>query len=304
MGDLLAMLVVAVLWAGAFIAGKLSVATVPPEIVAFLRFSIAGVILLAAMAVWERPSLQVKRRDWPLILGLAATGIAAYNLLFFAGLRFSSASDGAMIIPTLNPLLTLFLAAPILGEKLTARKLTGAGVALAGQMLIFGTMFAAAAHDPARLKGDLMCVVAALFWSSYSILGRIAAKRMTPLAATAWATAIGSVMLLPFALYQLHGTSGYGGSFWGEVIYMAIGSTVIAFFLWSRGLQRLGASRAAIFINLVPVFTLVLAALLLGERPGSLQVLGMVMVLGGVYLVSTVAKPAAAPSVEIKGESA
>lgn len=295
--DYLAMALMAILWAGAFISGKLSVATVPSEIVAFLRFLVAGAAMLVIMVGSHKArELGFTRKDLPLILGLGASGIAGYNLLFFRGLHLAAASDGAMIIPTLNPLLTLFAAALVLGEPLTARKLTGASISLAGQVLIFWTLVQTAAQDPARLAGDLYYAASAVCWSTYTILGRMAARRFSPMASTTMASVAGALMLLPFALWYFPGSTGYTAKFWGHIGYLAIGATVGGFFLWGWGVHRLGASRAAVFINLVPVFTLVLAALLLNERPTALQVLGMLVVLSGVYLSGT-AKPPATASV-------
>lgn len=278
----------AVLWAGAFISGKLSVSAVPPEMVAFLRFLIAGVVLLGLLAL--RKELRVDRKDLLLVAGLGATGIAAYNLFFFWGLRFAPASDGAMIIPTLNPLITLLAAAPILGETLTPRKLTGAAISLVGQVLIFSSLFRSAAGDAGRLTGDLLFAASAISWSTYSILGRIAARRFTPLASTTWASAAGALLILPFAAWTFPGSSGYTPAFWANAFYLGLGATVGGFVLWSRGVHRLGASRAAVFINLVPVFTVVMAYQFLGEQPDGMQVLGMLVVLSGVYLAGTVSK--------------
>lgn len=283
----LSMVLMALFWAGAFVVGKLSVGTVPPEVVAFLRFFFATIVLVAWMAWKEPENLRLKKADWLLVLGLGVSGIAAYNLLFFRGLHYSRASDGAMLIPTLNPLLTMFVAAGVLGEALTPRKLTGAAIAVAGQVLIFWTLLQDVAGDPARLKGDIFYLASAVLWSTYSVLGRVAAKRFTPLASTTWASLTGTIMLAPFALWAVPGSTGYTWGFWVNAAYLAIGATVAGFVLWSRGLERLGASRAAVYINLVPVFTLILAALFLGERPGALQILGMLVVLGGVYLSGT-----------------
>lgn len=293
--DYLSMTLMAILWAGAFVSGKLSVAAVPSEIVAFLRFLVAGLAMLLIMAAGRNmKDLGLTRRDIPLVLGLGASGIAGYNILFFRGLHLASASDGAMIIPTLNPLLTLFVAALLLGEPLTARKLTGASISLVGQVLIFWTLVQAAAQDPARLAGDLYYVASAVCWSTYTILGRIAARRFSPMASTTIASVTGALMLIPFALWYFPGSTGYTVKFWGHIFYLAIGATVGGFFLWSRGVHRLGASRAAVFINLVPVFTLVLAALILNERPTLLQLVGMLVVLSGVYLAGTAKPPIAA----------
>ena len=285
--DYLLMGLMALLWAGAFVVGKLAVSTVAPEMAAFLRFLIAGLILLGIMLIWQREHLKLERKDWLLVLGLGATGIAGYNLFFFWGARLSLASDGAMIIPTLNPLLTLFAAALILGEPLTRRKLMGAGISLVGQALIFWTLVQAAAQDPDRLLGDLFYVGCALFWSTYSILGRLASRRFTPMAATTWGSLSGMLLLLPFAVWAFPRSTGYTPSFWFNISYIAIGGTVGGFLLWSRGIHRLGASRTAVFLNLVPVCTLALAYLILGETVHWSQILGILIVLSGVYFAST-----------------
>ncbi|HWI62751.1 MAG TPA: DMT family transporter [Symbiobacteriaceae bacterium] len=287
LANYLSMALMALLWAGAFVVGKLSVGTVPSEMVAFLRFLFSGIVLAGLMFFRERESFRLKRKDWLLVAGLGATGIAAYNLLFFRGLEYSRASDGAMIIPTLNPLLTMFVAAVVLGEPLTGRKLTGAAISVTGQVLIFWTLLEAAAGDPVRLRGDLFYVASSVCWSMYSVLGRVASQRFSPLAATGWGSLSGLLMLTPFALWAFPGSTGYTWGFWIDAVYLALGATVAGFLLWSRGVHILGASRAAVFINLVPVFTLILAFFFLGERPGALQVVGMLVVLGGVFLSGT-----------------
>jgi drug/metabolite transporter (DMT)-like permease len=287
MYNLVLMVLMALLWAGAFVVGKLSVSAVPPEVVAFLRFFAAGLVLVGIMAVREPSGLRLCRRDWPLVLGLGATGIAGYNILFFRGLQAGLASDGAMIIPTLNPLLILLLAALFLGEPLTGRKLLGAAISLTGQGLIFASLLAAAAQNPDRLRGDLYFVASAVCWALYGVLGRVAARRLTPLAATTWASLAGAVMLAPFAAWVAPGSTGYTPIFWADILYLALGATVAGFLLWSRGIHTLGAGRTAAFVNLVPVFTLVLAALVLGEKPTWVQVGGMLLVLSGVYLAGT-----------------
>ncbi len=305
MFEYLLLAVMSLLWAGSFVVGKLTVASVPPEVVAFLRFAVAGSVLMGLLALREPDSLRLWRKDWPLMLGLGATGIALYNLGFFFGLRYGLASHGAMIIPTLNPLITLFAAVPLLGEGLTRRKLSGAAISLVGQVLIFWTLFQQIAGHADRLLGDLFFVGSAVVWSLYTILGRVASRRFSPLAATAWASAVGAVMLIPFALRGARasaaaGTAAYLGNplFWANVLYLGLGATVAGFVIWSRGVTRLGASRAAVFINLVPVSALALSAAFLDEPVTWVQVGGVLLVLSGVYLAGSTprdARPKPAP---------
>lgn len=285
--DYLLMLLVVLLWAGGFVISKLSVFSIAPEMVAFLRFLIAGIVLLVPVSIWQPKLLRISRSDLPLVLGLGATGVFGYNLLFFWGARLAMASDGAMIIPTLNPIITLFIAALVLGEPLTARKLSGAAVSLGGQVLIFWGLINAAAGDSSRLLGVLLHVGAAICFSSFSILGRLGARRFSPMTATVWGTMSGALMLAPFTLLQSSPAVGYTWTFWGQIAYLAIGATVAGYFLWNLGIARLGAGRAAIFLNLVPGTTLTLAYLFLDEVPTLPQVLGILVVAVGVYLVGT-----------------
>jgi drug/metabolite transporter (DMT)-like permease len=288
--DYLFMLVMVLLWAGGFVTTKLSVISVHPVMVAFLRFSVASLFLIVPLAIWQPKLLRFNRSDLPLLLGLGATGVFSYNLLFYWGARFAMASDGAMIIPTLNPIMTLFVASLVLGEQLTTRKLLGVAISLVGQVLIFWSLISSAGDDTTRLLGILLHVGAAVCWSSFSILGRLGSRRFSPMTATVWGTASGTLMLAPFALLSSSPVSGFTWTFWGHVVYLGLGVTVAGIFFWNRGIARLGAGRTAIFLNLVPGTTLILAYLFLDESPTLLQVLGIIVVAVGVYMVSTARK--------------
>lgn len=282
------MLFTTLFWAGAFVSAKLSVVAVPPEIVAFFRFAVGGAILMLLLVRLSPQELRLRRADLPLLLALGLTGVAAYNLLFFWGVKLANATDGALIIPTLNPIATLFLAAAFLSEPLTKRKLAGAATCIAGQALIFYGVIAGAQTSPDRLLGAGLFLGAALCWSAYSVLGRVAVRRFSSLGANAWAMVLGTGMLLPFALWRAPSLE-WGAltlGFWGHIAYMGIGATALAFWLFYQVVQQLGASRASIFMNMVPVFTILLAASILGERAEPVQLAGMVVVLGGILVAN------------------
>jgi len=285
--DYLLMIMMVFVWSGGFVISKLSVVSIAPEMVAFLRFLIASLCLVVPVAIWQPKLLRINRSDFPVVLGLGATGVFAYNLFFFWGSRYAMASDGAMIIPTLNPIITLFVAALLLGEPLTTRKLSGAAISISGQVLIFWSLIGAVSDDSTRLLGVLLHVGAAVCWSSFSILGRLGSRRFSPMTATVWATMSGTLMLAPFALIHASPAIGFTWDFWAQVSYLALGATVAGYFLWNRGIARLGASRTAIFLNLVPGTTLILAYLFLNEAPSLPQIIGILLVAVGVYMVST-----------------
>jgi drug/metabolite transporter (DMT)-like permease len=228
--------------------------------------------------------LRPRVADLPLVAALGATAVAGYNLLFLYGLELAPATDGAIIVPGLAPVLTAAIAWPLLGERIGARGALGFALALAGLVLVVDP---AGGVDAKRLAGALLFVLGAACWGAYSILGKTATARFDPVTATLYGTAGGTLMLLPFS---------FAGGGWGElaaaspetwasVVYLGVFGTVLAFVGFYEGVQRIGPSRAASFALLVPVFGVLGAVLLLGEPLGALTVVGGAVVLAGLWLV-------------------
>lgn len=282
------MVLVAALWGGFFVVGKLAVHDAAPLVTGTWRFLVAApffvMLLLAVRKQERRPTL----RDLPVLLGLAATGIFAYNWLAFEGMRLASAADGAMISPTLNPILTMMLAGWLFGETITRWRVLGIAVAILGELLVFQEALMGMHAHPERLWGDLYYLASAFCWSAFTLLGRVAARRMGPVTITAWSSLLGAAMLLAATGPQVLNvpTGDAGLRFWLATAFMALGGTVLAMVLWNRGIARLGAVKAASFTYLVPVFALVMSVLFLHERPGLAQVIGAGLVLLGVSIAN------------------
>lgn len=297
--DTLSMVLVAALWGGFFVVGKLAVHDVAPVVVGAWRFLIAApffVLMLWAVRGQEaRPTL----RDWPVLFGLGVTGIFAYNWLAFEGMRLATAADGAMISPTLNPILTMVLAGWLFGEAITRRRLAGILLAVVGELLVFQDALLGMHAHPERFWGDMYYLASAFCWSAFTLLGRVAAKRMRPVTVTAYSSLIGALLLLLATGPRLLNVpvDAAGLPFWLGVAFMAIGGTVLAMVLWNRGIARMGAVKAASFTYLVPVFALLMSVVLLHERPGLLQLAGAALVLAGVAIANRPVAPRPRPEV-------
>jgi drug/metabolite transporter (DMT)-like permease len=273
------------LWGGFFVAGKLAAREGAPLVIATLRFAFAGALLLGLLA-WREPSaLRVGSKDLAIAFGLGATGVAAYNALAFFGFARAPGADGAMISPTLNPVVTLALARVFFGERLAPRRLAGLALAIAGVALVFGGALTGGASGGARLSGDLLFVGSALAWSAYTILGRLAVKRFSALASTCYASVTGFLILLPFSLGELQRVTwrALSPSFWGSLAFLVVFATIGAFLLWYGALQRIGAARTASYLPLVPIFGVAQGMAVLGERPQFVQVVGMALGVAGVW---------------------
>jgi drug/metabolite transporter (DMT)-like permease len=282
------MLLVTLLWGAFFVVGKLSVHEGSPLVVATLRFALASVVLVGLLAWREPDALRPSRQDLGLALGLGLTGVALYNGLAFYAFAHAPASDGAMISPSLNPVVTSVAAAILFGERLGRARVLGLIVALVGITLVFGGPALESAATPERLWGDVLFVGSGLAWSAYTLVGKLTVGRLSALASTTYAAVAGLALLLPVSWPELARTawSRLSLGFWASIVFLALGSTVAAFLLWYRALAKIGAARTASWLPLVPVFGVGLGVATLGERPTPVQLTGMALAVLGVWVAN------------------
>lgn len=283
----------ALCFGGTWVAGKVAVDAIPPMTLAATRFTLASFLLwlwARARRTGVRPPT---RRDLPLVLGMGLTAVAAYNVLFLYGLKLAPASDGAIIVPGLAPILTAVLAWPVLGERIGRWGAAGLATALAGLVLVMGPSGGAGSS---RFLGDLLFFLGAGCWAIYSVIGKTATARFNPVNATLYGTVTGTLLLLPFALAERGWTTLVRAPLaaWAGAVYLAVFGTVLAFVFFYEGVSRIGAARATSFAFLVPMFGVVSSVLMLGERLVPLTIVGGGLVLGGLWLVQR--QPAAQPS--------
>jgi drug/metabolite transporter (DMT)-like permease len=277
----------ALFFGGAMVAGKVAVAEVPPFTVAAVRFGIAAVLLFALRLAWpslNRGSVPPRVRDLPIIAGLALTASAGYNILFLNGLRLAPATDASMIIPGIAPIVSTVLAAVVLHDRPTRTALVGLIVAAVGVLLVVdpsGTV------DANRLIGDALFVGCAILFGSYFLVSRLAVARFSPISVSLYGATGAAIILIPFAVAE--GGIGVlltaGWEAWLAIGQLSVLATVAAFVLLNEGLRRLGVARSSAFALMIPVFGMLSAVVVLGERVAGTAVIGAVVVLAGIWLV-------------------
>jgi drug/metabolite transporter (DMT)-like permease len=276
---------VALCWSGSWTAGKLGVASVPPLELSAIRFALAGLLMLG-IARATHSSLGLVR--WKLLLVASFFGIFGYNALVFIGLTMGPASDGALIVPTLNPVITVLIATAFLGERLTRNRVAGIACATVGAAIVIVSAQSGADLSSRRLLGDLLMLGGAACWSVYATLGAITTRSGSPIGVTAVACLAGAVMLFPFGFLE-HGyrdVPSWPAGAWLDVGYLVVFATTIGFVLFYWAVQRYGAGMASLMSYLVPVFALVQAFFLLNERVTPLEVAGGAVILLGVRLAT------------------
>jgi drug/metabolite transporter (DMT)-like permease len=250
-----------------------------------MRFAIASMVLLVACAI-TRTSLPLHR--WRPIAAAAACGVLAFNTLAFLGLALTPASDSALIIPTTIPLMTA-LFATLIHERLTSRKLLGFAIASAGAVLVIaGAQQTGADVSGLRLRGDLMEIGAATGWAASLIIGALVLREEGVLGYVTLMVAIGTALLIPLGAVQqgYRDVPSWTAETWLAAGFLGIFSTAVAYVLFLWAVKRFGASLAAMVSYLTPVATLMLAFVILSERPLPVQLVGGAVIAIGVRIAA------------------
>ena len=282
----LLMLLVAFSWGGAFNAAAFALADIPPLTVAFFRFALATVILLPVSLI-SGAGIPSRKDSWLGFFLLGLTGVAAYNTFFLTGMQATSPVNGSLIVAA-SPMVTAVLAALFLKEIFTLRQLGGVLLSFTGVALVAsgGSLQNLLALQINR--GDSLLLGAMFSWSLYAIVGKSVMARSSPLASTTYGCMIGALLLLPFALAGDPGFSSLAHARLPAVLavlYLALIASVLAFWWWNQGVSALGAGRASVFLNLIPVSTMVIS-LFLGEAIFITQLAGCALVISGVTLTA------------------
>ena len=281
---------VALFWGGTFIAGRILAQSVPLMTAAAGRFAVAVTLLLLLAWKVEGGLPRLNRSQVMATAALGLTGIFIYNLCFFAALSRMPAGRTALFV-ALNPIVTALASAVLFRERLGAIKWLGIAIAFSGAAVIItrGDLMGAV-HDIRQSigLGEVLMFCAISSWAAYTIIGRFALKGLTPIAATTYAALWGFAFLACGAAFEFSAIdwSKFTWQVWASIVYLGAFGTVIGFVWYYEGVKAIGPSRTAVFNNLVPVFGITLAAVLLSESILVSMIVGGVMAIAGVTLTN------------------
>src|SRR5215471_1940708 len=273
-------------WSGNVVIGRYIAGYIPPITVSVIRWGGAFLILLPFAA----PHLI---RDWPLIRKhagsltlLALTGFSAYNTMAYYGLHFTTAING-LLLQSVTPLFVALWSFILFRDRLSLRQTAGICLSLAGVIVIVCRGSLEILLAIAFNRGDLWFVVALLIYAFYAAMLRVRPP-LHPLSFLAIGMGGGAVLLLPgLALEIVAGQSMVLDTVTAlSLIYVCIFPSLLGYLFLNRGIELIGANRAAPFIHLVPVFGSVLAIALLGEQLRFFHAVGYMLVLAGIMLAT------------------
>lgn len=270
-------------WGSTFNATSYIIHYLPPLSAAAERFVVASLSLLLILSVLGKLKLSTLRQNAVIFMIVGLLAVVGFNTGFFFGLQTTSAVNGALIMAT-TPLTTLLLSAVLDGEKFTPNKTLGVILGLAGVLLVISHGNLIALLHLKVAIGDLYILAGGTAFCLANVLSRRFVKNSTPLETTTFSMLFGALGLSLLSLVFEHPvTAVIHAPITAQLamLYVIICSTMIAYLLWFNGLQKLGAGRASIFFNLVPVFSM-LVAVAMGQLPNIWQLIGTLLVIAGV----------------------
>jgi len=273
-------------WAGNTILGRFIAGHVPPITLAFIRWAGACLILLPFAA-------SHLRRDWPEIRRhagvmalLAFTGFSVYNTLSYYGLQYTTAING-LLLQSVAPLFVAMWTFALFGDRLTWRQAGGICVSLTGVVVIVCHGSLAVLLDIAFNRGDVAFLIALVVYGFYAaFLPR--RPPMHPFSFLAVGMGGGAVLMIPAVVWEI--SAGHTMVFDAESVasfaFICIFPSLLGYLFLNRGIELIGANRAAPFIHLVPVFGSAMAVALLGERFELFHAVGYALVFAGITVAT------------------
>ena len=298
LGTHLLLLLVAIIWGSTWAVGRFlsygmdesTGANLGPATAAWLRYLVAVIAFVAWCWAYRNRNgprmLPHDSRSWRYTVWLGLLGTMAYQLLFMHGMKWTAAGDASLII-TINPVFTVLLAAPMLGQKVTKRMAFGLLLGIVGVGAVVGWSPNTDIPFEHRLLGDAMIVLAALAWATNSNLIKIALEEDgigTTEELVIWYSIVGWIMLTPWMLAEIWGSGIPSPNTveLGSIAYLGLFSTVLTYIWFARGIDRIGPTASASYVFLVPIFGVLSGWALLDESIGASMLVGFVLIVMGV----------------------
>jgi drug/metabolite transporter (DMT)-like permease len=258
---------------------------------AFILVRVSGALLL----FWLLSSLlklneKIEKRDWFRLAVAGVFGVAANQLLFFQGLSLTTPINAAIIM-TVNPVMVLLIAAVVLRNKVTKTKILGIVLGLSGAMLLNTYIrgeWVIPSFSNETAFGDFLVFLNATAYAIYLVIIKPVMQKYNPVTVIKWIFTFGFIYVLPFGVMQIQAVewNSIPNSILGEIAFVVIATTFLAYLFNIYGLKKLSPSVVSIYIYLQP-FLATLVALLWGRDDLNLiKIVSAGFIFSGVYLVS------------------
>ena len=280
----------AFLWSTTFVCARYLLAgqSIDPITLSTLRFVFGGVLLLAFGLLWRRQQIiAIRWMDFAHCLLMASFGIVGMGVFLFFGQQHTSAINSSIIMQVCPVFIALL--GILIGERISLNGFGGILISLVGTAMLMNILTVNGLRMTFGLsnQGDMLVLISAACWAFYSVFSKPLVNNLGGYAATTWVMVAGALELLVLRLVWPAPIIWPDNTFeWTVVIYMSLFPTAIAYFAWYKAMQLIKLSLLNVMQYLTPVFTIILAWVLLSERITLWQTAGIVVVMFGIMLVS------------------
>ena len=280
----LLLVIVVLTWGANFGIVKSAYAYIPPLLFGAIRFSIMGILLLAA-TFWQEREIRIQKGDLGKVVLIGGLGLGLYQVLWSLGLNLTSPSNSALILST-QPLLGLLYIDLIKKEPVGRQQYMGMLLALVGVVLVMLKPTAELHFSLETLPGDLLTLTAgfcsAIFFSVWS---KPLLKTYSPLRLMSYCMIIGSVVLWiasPFSTQPVVWSQVWGSTWW-SMGYAVLFSGMLGHVFWYEGLGRIGITKSMVYLYFIPIWAVLFNTFMMGEEMFLQQILGGALILLGVH---------------------
>lgn len=281
-------------WAGNFLVARMFHEVIPPFQMSFWRWLMALLIILPFTSRALSANIGTIRQELGFLVFLGAIGVAAFNCFIYAALQHTTVVN-ASLINSLMPVATFLFALVFIGDRLSPRQMLGVLICVAGAMFIIARGEIGLLTSLSFNAGDMLVLFGLTFWALYTVMIRWRKTVLPPMVFLTVTIAFGVLCHLPFVAWEYAGQGGFPPSAGNlaALLYLAIFPSLLAYIFWNRAVTALGPGRTGLFMYLMPIFSTLLAVLLLGEEFRFFHLAGMALIFLGIALVT---RPPAAKS--------
>jgi drug/metabolite transporter (DMT)-like permease len=281
-------LLAVLIWSGNFIVARGVFRQIPPVSLAFYRWCLATILIFPFVLPSVRADWPVIRRSGLYLLGAAITGIAFFNTFVYIGAHYTTAINLSLIGTTSSPIFAVVLARIFLRERIGPWKLAGMTLCVSGVLYLLSAGNLRNLVQFRFTQGDVWVLMAGLSFAIYTTLTKRKPPGISSLSFLAITFAIGTLLLAPFFVWEISDSSPvkWTGNLFLVILFLGLGASIVSFMAWNKAVPILGAGRTALFGNLIPVFTSILATLFLQEDFNNTHIVSMVLVFTGILLAT------------------
>jgi drug/metabolite transporter (DMT)-like permease len=276
------LIIATLLWGGNYICGRFLGQALPSTLLNTIRWAISTLILVGIMAV-SKKKLPIFSK-WKELLVLGFFGVFAFSTLNYMGLRSISASQAGMISAGI-PVAILIFTPIVLKEQVKLKAWIGTVISIAGVIILLLGKHQAISQG--TIIGNMEIVLSCLAWGLYTVLGKRYGKQIDPLTITAGSAFYGTILSAVSCIGTVKTNMIHmSTNAWLAVFYVSTFASVGAYFSWNAGVKIVGAGKAAPFINLLPVWTVIFGVLILHEQISLMSLIGGIITIIGAVLAS------------------